>query len=462
MKTAIILAAGNGKKIWPYNDYWPKAALPVGGIPNILRLVRNLEENEIKRIIVVTGYLERRIKNILSDINSVEIFSASSTVGTADSLERVMDLFDDDDDVLVVYGDIAITKEKTFKFIKEFRAGNMDALLLAKTVNKERPQDWMCAKAESDGRVTNVFGHPRPHYVNHRLMGFYAFRKQPLYNSLKANPGVMLNVNVGGMPPLEAELEQSIQIMVEKGQSVYLHSIDKGAVDMDKPWHILQANKMILKDEIANMKDSLIPPTADIHPSAEISGKVILGERVKIGRNVWIKGNAIIEDDVIIDNGATINENVIIGQKSKIEDFCKIGSNSVIGKRNRIGHCAEFEGVTFDNVSFTHYGEVYGIVGTSTDIAAGVTVGILRFDDLEQNQKVNGRTEVPEEFGNAVYLGDFTRTGISSTYMPGVKIGSNCAIGANVMVQKDIPSGQLIYLEQNIIQKDWGPNKYGW
>jgi NDP-sugar pyrophosphorylase family protein len=460
MKTAIILAAGTGSKIWPYNEYWPKAALPVGGVPNIVRLVRNLQACQIARIIVVTGYLERRIKHVLSEVNGVEIFSAPTSSGTADSLEKIIDQVDND--VLVVYGDIVISKEKLSRFIDEFRTGNYDGLLLGKRIENERAQDWICAQTDPDGRVSNIFGHPRAHYVDHRLMGVYAFRQVPLCRSLYANPGFMLNVNVGGMPPIQAELEQSIQIMVEKKERVYIHSIGEGVVDLDKPWHILQANKMILELEMANIENSIIPSSAYIHPTAEISGKVILGENVKIGRNVWIKGKAIIGDNTIIDNGAILNENVMIGQESKLEDYCKIGSNSVIGNKNRIGHCAEFQGVTFDHVSFTHYGEVFGIVGTSTDIAAGVTVGILRFDDLEQSQKMNGRLETPEAFGNAVFFGDYTRTGISSQYMPGVKIGCNCAIGPSVIIQKDIPSGKLIYSEQTLVQKDWGSHKYGW
>jgi UDP-N-acetylglucosamine diphosphorylase / glucose-1-phosphate thymidylyltransferase / UDP-N-acetylgalactosamine diphosphorylase / glucosamine-1-phosphate N-acetyltransferase / galactosamine-1-phosphate N-acetyltransferase len=459
MKTAVILAAGKGAKIWPYNEYWPKAALPVGGVPNIIRLIKNLHECNIERIIVVVDHLERRIRYLLSGAEGVEIFSAPAPSGTAASLEKVLDQVEDD--LLVVYGDVVLSHEIMSEFIDQFRQGHNDALLLAKIIDKERSQDWICAKADSSGRVLNIYGHPRAHYVDHRLIGIYAFRKQPLSQALSANPGFMLNVNVGGMPPLQAELEQSIQMMVEKEQRVYLHPLSHGVIDMDKPWHILQANKLAIQWEMSNLERK-ISSSAVIHPTAEISGNVVLGENVTIGRNVWIKGNSIIGDNTIIDNGATIDENVIIGQGCRIADFCKIGSYSVIGNKNRIGHCAEFQGVTFDNVSFTHYGEVYGIVGTSTDIAAGVTVGILRFDDFSQNQKVNGRMEIPEEFGNAVFFGDYTRTGISSQYMPGVKIGCNCAIGSNVIVQNDLPSGKLIYSEQALVFKDWGPEKYGW
>ncbi|WP_369124544.1 NTP transferase domain-containing protein, partial [Salmonella enterica] len=57
MKTAVVLAAGCGEKMWPYCEYWPKAALPVGGVPNIERLTRQLRSLGFGRIIVAAAYL---------------------------------------------------------------------------------------------------------------------------------------------------------------------------------------------------------------------------------------------------------------------------------------------------------------------------------------------------------------------------------------------------------------------
>ena len=147
---------------------------------------------------------------------------------------------------------------------------------------------------------------------------------------------------------------------------------------------------------------------------------------------------------------------------SIVKNYCQIGEHSVIGNHNRFGHAAEFQGVTFDHVSFMHFGEVYGVIGAFTDIAAGVTVGNLRFDDLNQVHHIHGRREEPNQFGNAVFIGDYTRTGINNILLPGIKIGTNCAIGPGVMVEEDVPSKSLLYVEQSIVKKEWGPHRYGW
>lgn len=463
LKTAIILAAGKGKKMWPYNEYWPKAALPIANQGNIVHLVNNLKSLAFERIIVTTSYLGRRIKSLLCEIEGIEIIELSTTEGTADSLEKVVhDL--QEPNLFIFYGDLFITQERLSSFIDAYQmqSDTLDALILSKPIENEHAQDWFGISIGEDHRINNIFGHPRPHYVQERVMGAFALNTIALKRMLNHNPGFMKSVPTGVMPQQEVELEQCFQWLVEEGYKVLSYPITNGAIDIDKPWHLMQANHLALSEITKVLDKNEIHETCEIHETADIQGYVKLGKHVKIGKYVTIKGNAIIGDYTTLDNGVIIEGNVVIGSHCRIENFCRIGPDSVIGHKNRIGHCAEFKGVTFDNVSFIHFGEVFGIIGESTDIAAGVTVGITRFDDQLQTQNVNSRKEIPEKFGNAVYFGDFTRTGILSLYMPGIKVGSNCIIGSGVAVERDVPSKTLLYAEQTIIEKKWGPHRYGW
>ncbi len=63
---------------------------------------------------------------------------------------------------------------------------------------------------------------------------------------------------------------------------------------------------------------------------------------------------------------------------------------------------------------------------------------------------------------NAVYLGDYTRTGVNTIIMPGVKVGPYSVIGAGVILNEDLPNNSLIYVKQELVRKSWGPEKYGW
>jgi bifunctional UDP-N-acetylglucosamine pyrophosphorylase/glucosamine-1-phosphate N-acetyltransferase len=46
-------------------------------------------------------------------------------------------------------------------------------------------------------------------------------------------------------------------------------------------------------------------------------------------------------------------------------------------------------------------------------------------------------------------LGDNVKTGIKSSFMPGVKIGANTWVGANLMVERDLPADSIVLLKQS-------------
>jgi len=43
-----------------------------------------------------------------------------------------------------------------------------------------------------------------------------------------------------------------------------------------------------------------------------------------------------------------------------------------------------------------------------------------------------------------------------------VKVGPYSLIGAGVILQEDVPNNSLIYVKQELVRKDWGPERYGW
>ncbi len=65
VKTALLLAAGTGSRLRPLTLDAPKCLTVVGGKPILGRLIENLREQGIQKLIVVTGYLENRIREFL-------------------------------------------------------------------------------------------------------------------------------------------------------------------------------------------------------------------------------------------------------------------------------------------------------------------------------------------------------------------------------------------------------------
>ncbi len=70
--TALLLAAGTGSRLRPLTLNAPKCLTEVGGIPILARLIDNLRSQGIKRLVVVTGYLDHRVREFLQR-NAIDI-----------------------------------------------------------------------------------------------------------------------------------------------------------------------------------------------------------------------------------------------------------------------------------------------------------------------------------------------------------------------------------------------------
>lgn len=65
--TALLLAAGTGSRLHPLTQDMPKCLTMVNGVPILDRLVDCLNQQGFKRLVVVTGHLENRIREFLGN-----------------------------------------------------------------------------------------------------------------------------------------------------------------------------------------------------------------------------------------------------------------------------------------------------------------------------------------------------------------------------------------------------------
>lgn len=456
MKNAIILAAGVGRKVWPYGEFRQKCTIPVANKPIIRRLVENLIEVGCSRIIVVVGHYAQQVRGAVADFPNVEFVTQHPLEGTAHAVLAASDKLNNED-FLVVYGDIVTTPQNFRNIVKAFSIQNAHAAALIQPLVDEDASNWICVKTREDC-VTMIEGHPRG--GSHRLCGIYAFKADSI-RYLFRNTGIVTQVPVGGMPPPESEVAQSLQLMIDDNIDVLAVETVDFLVDVDKPWHVLEANGRLVDYLSRQIDEDQIADGAEVSDAADIHGKLVLGENTEIGPRVTVNGNLIAGANNRITNGAILKGNTFIGDQCRISDYCEI-KTSTIGNRCIVGHGAEMSGVLFDKVYLYHYCEMSGVFGSATDIGAATVCGTLRFDDRDTHIQVNGRYEVPVYGANATYMGDYCRTGVNAIIMPGRRIGSYSIVGPGVILYEDVPSKTIITVKQELIKRPWGPEKYGW
>ncbi len=86
------MAAGEGRRLRPLTERWPKPILPIDGRPVVATVVRDLADAGCRRVTVVTGHLAEQVEELLGDGSAfgVELLYARQprADGSADAVRR--------------------------------------------------------------------------------------------------------------------------------------------------------------------------------------------------------------------------------------------------------------------------------------------------------------------------------------------------------------------------------------
>jgi len=450
---AYILAAGSGTRIAPYGECRPKTLLPVANRPVLDYLCDALSLAGVGKVVIAAAAGESDIRRCVTGREDVRVVGVGKTTGTAISLLSVIE---SDEPALVLFGDVLLD-EADVKALATAVSPDGATLLVA-PLGEGEARDWISV-AVTDGRVDAIVGHPRSG-GSHRVAGFAL--PAGFKSWLEACPTHFPSVEVGMMPPAEHHLEAAVESYRASGHQVAAIETTSPSFDLDKPWHILSANETWVARLCGSLTTNELADGATIDPSAHIDGHVRLGKGSRIGRNVIVRGNLIVGDKTELDAGAIIDGNAVIGSDSFVGNACFLENNSVVGDECVVNHAAELAGVIFRGVYLYHYMEIYGIVGERSDIGAATVCGSLRFDDGLTVHTIRGRRELPRNFSNATFIGDYCRTGVNATIMPGKKIGPYSIVGAGVILENDLPPRTGVRAQQSQERFTWGPERYGW
>lgn len=91
---AIVMAAGEGRRLRPITERWPKPVLPIDGRPVVGTLLRELAAAGVERAIVVTGHLADQVRALVGDGSAwgldVRFADQPSPDGSADAVHRAL------------------------------------------------------------------------------------------------------------------------------------------------------------------------------------------------------------------------------------------------------------------------------------------------------------------------------------------------------------------------------------
>ncbi|MDX9973962.1 MAG: sugar phosphate nucleotidyltransferase, partial [FCB group bacterium] len=432
MLSAVLLAGGLGTRAWPYAGVRQKVTLPVLNTPLVRRLALDLAALGVTETVVVVGHRAQAVRGCLADLPGVRFVEQRQPAGTADAALHGLEATPGED-VLVCNGDIVLDRLDLKRIVDAHASNGAGATLL--TAGRLPSAAIVYAVLMGrDGAVHSV--QPRTADGWHGLCfgGIVAARKDLLRTYLLRNPGIIDTVGAGGMPPAEAELCCSLDMMAREDGNVAAVRAVKGIVDVDKPWQLPEANLLAGALAMAHVEEPItLGEGASVSDKATIDEgvKVVLGKGARIGDYCHIRSSVVLADGAKLLNGAMVRNDgaVFVGPNVLVQDYCLIGGRSVLGSRTVVGHGADFIGITFDDVSIRHPAQLCAVLGSKVNIAGGVMTGNWRFDNAIKTQRTGKHREKPEHFGELTYIGDYVRTGNNVVFAPGTRVGSYSCIG---------------------------------
>jgi NDP-mannose synthase len=173
---AIVLAGGRGTRLAPYTTVLPKPLMPVGDMPILEILLRQLRRAGIQNVTLAVGHLAALLEAYFGDGSrlgvSLDYSYEDEPAGTAGPLALVEGL---DETFLVMNGDLLTTLD--FEDLVRTHRAQGSAVTVG-LFEKQVPLDLGVVETDENGRVTNYVEKPTLTYEV--SVGIYAMEPSVL------------------------------------------------------------------------------------------------------------------------------------------------------------------------------------------------------------------------------------------------------------------------------------------
>lgn len=382
---AVILAAGEGKRVRPLTRNRPKAMIPVANRPIIEYAIEALVKNGIRDIVVVVGYRKEQVTRYLNQLDvPIDVVVQDRQLGTGHALLSAQSQLSDT--FLVIPGDNYIDSHSISR-IKD----TANSMLIKEHPN---PSNFGVVTVHN-GYVTSLVEKPESAPSLTVSTGIYSLTSD-IFSHISGN-----------------DLTDAISSMIQNGIKIRGIPADDWQ-DAIFAWDILRMNRCLLHTTLSPAREG----TMSRH--AIIQGHVRIGKGSTIGPNTVITGPVVIGNDCSIGPNCCIMPETSIGSRVTIEPFTVIG-DAVIMDDTFIG---------------SHSRLVTSVIGERCSLATHTSSwknpGIL---DIEGYATCS-------EFG--VIFGDTTAGGPFSVYKNSI-IGNNVTIeGSTSLSSRYIPDNSSV------------------
>ena len=443
--SVVILAAGKGTRM--YSDL-PKVLHTLAGKPMVQHVIDAATGLGAQRIHLVYGHGGDRLKAALSEPSLNWVLQAEQ-LGTGHAMQQAAPAFADDEDILMLYGDVPLIAQATLQRLRDAKPAGGIGLL---TVVLDDPSGY--------GRIVRENGN---------IVGIIE-QKDATPEQLKIaeiNTGILV-ANGGDLKRWLAQLTNNnaqgeyyitdiIALAHQEGRQINaVHPTRASETDgvnnrlqlatLERVYQREQAEKLLLAGVMLrdparfDLRGTLTHGRdVDIDVNVIIEGDVTLGNGVKIGAGCLIKNSAIGDNCEI--SPYSVIEDANLAADCTVGPFARLRPGSELAQAAHVGNFVEMKKATLGKGSKAGHLSYLGDaeIGANVNIGAGTIT--CNYDGANKSKTL---------IGDNVFVGSDTQL------VAPVSVAAGATIAAGTTVMKDVTEAALVYnrKEQNS-KADW-------
>lgn len=430
--TSIILAAGKGTRM---RSKLPKVLHPVAGKPMVQHVIDNAVSLGARETNLVYGHGREQLQAALSH-NEVNWVLQEEQLGTGHAVAVAKEHIADDDTVLILYGDVPLTKKST---LEKLLAATPEKGLAVLTVNLDDPSGYGRMLREN-GKLVGI--------VEQKDATPEQLAIQEINTGIMAANGELLKRWLSNLSNNNAQGEYYLTDIVAMAHS---EGVEITSAQPDHPMEVEGANNRVQLAALERAYQAWQAETLMINGASladpariDVRGTVKTGQDVQIDVNVIFEGDVVIGDDVVIGpncvlKNCTIGDGVVVKANTLIEDaqvaakctlgpFARLRPGAVMEEDSHIGNFVEMKKSRLGKGSkanhLTYLGDAE--VGEKVNIGAGTIT--CNYDGVNKSKTI---------------IGDNAFIGSNSSLVAPVEIGATATVGAGSVITAKVESEQL-------------------
>ncbi|TBL50126.1 bifunctional UDP-N-acetylglucosamine diphosphorylase/glucosamine-1-phosphate N-acetyltransferase GlmU [Obesumbacterium proteus] len=431
--SVVILAAGKGTRM--YSDL-PKVLHPLAGKPMVQHVIDTALKLGAQNVHLVYGHGGDLLKEKLSDQPLNWVLQAEQ-LGTGHAMQQAAPHFSDDEDVLMLYGDVPLISGETLQRLLAAKPQGGIGLL---TVKLADPTGYGRIVRENDN-VVGIVEHKDATAEQHKINEINTGILVASGRDLKRWLGKLNNNNAQG----EYYITDIIALAHQEGHRIEaVHPDRLSEVEgvnnrlqlsaLEREYQSEQAQKLLLagvmlldparfdlRGELNHGRD------ISIDTNVIIEGTVKLGDRVRIGTGCVLK-DCVIGDDCEI-SPYTVIENSTLAAECTVGPFARLRPGADLAEKAHVGNFVEIKKARLGKGSKAGHLSYLGDaeIGDNVNIGAGTIT--CNYDGANKFKTI---------IGDDVFVGSDTQL------VAPVTIGNGVTIAAGTTVTKNVAEKELV------------------